>query len=278
MTANMDASKSELLELMQRKVLRHIPLIDNEERVVDLVMLNDLTPTKELPLDAIIMAGGFGTRLRPLTKDIPKPMLELGGKPLLERIIMQLKESGITSITLSTHYKSDKIIDHFGDGCDYGVNLSYVKEEQPLGTGGALSLLPTPSKPVLVINGDILTEVNFRTMFEFHQEQKADLTVAVRRYEIQVPFGVIECSGTNVKQIHEKPEVSFLVNAGFYLLSPSVFQFIPKNEYYNMTELIQKLLEENFSVVSFPVHEYWIDIGQHADYIKAQDDINKGRI
>jgi NDP-sugar pyrophosphorylase family protein len=241
---------------------------------VDLVLLNDLVIIDELPLDAVIMAGGFGTRLCPLTDDLPKPMLLVGGKPLMERVIAQLRQAGIRRVNLTTHYKSEKIIEHFGNGGAFGVELNYVNEEYPLGTGGALGLMPMPSQPLLVINGDILTQVNFRAMFEFHQEQKAE---AVRRYEMQVPYGVIECAGARVQRLQEKPQIGFLVNAGIYLLEPSVYQFVPQNTSFNMTDLIQWLLDAGRTVISFPVHEYWLDIGQHADYTQAQGNVKNGR-
>lgn len=275
-TAHMGAGREELLALMRQYVLRQIPILDDDERIVNLVLLDDLVVEDELPLQAVIMAGGLGTRLRPLTDDLPKPMLLVGGKPLLERVIAQLRQVGIRRVNLTTHYKPEKISEYFGDGSAFGVELSYVNEEHPLGTGGALGLMPMPSQPLLVINGDILTQVNFRAMLDFHQEQKADLTMAVRRYEMQVPYGVIECDGAHVRRLQEKPQVGFLVNAGIYLLEPSVYQFIPQNTSFNMTDLIQWLLDAGRSVVSFPIHEYWLDIGQHADYTQAQGDMQNG--
>jgi len=277
-TARVGIGREDLLALMHEHVLRQIPILDDTGRVVDLAMLDDLVPLDELPLEAVIMAGGFGTRLRPLTDDLPKPMLDVGGKPLMERVIEQLRQVGIRRVNLATHYKPEKIVEHFGDGSAFGVELSYVNEESPLGTGGALGLMSTPDQPLLVINGDILTQVNFRAMLEFHQEHKADLTVAVRRYEMQVPYGVIECDGARVQKLQEKPQVGFMVNAGIYLLEPSVFQFIPQNSSFNMTDLIQWLLDARRTVISFPIREYWLDIGQHADYAQAQDDWKNGRL
>ncbi len=277
-TARVGIRREDLLALMHEHVLRQIPILDDAGRVVDLAMLDDLMPFDELPLDAVIMAGGFGTRLRPLTDDLPKPMLDVGGKPLMERVIEQLRQVGIRRVNLTTHYKPEKIAEHFGDGSAFGIELNYVNEEHPLGTGGALGLLSTPTQPLLVINGDILTQVDFRAMFEFHQEQKADLTVAVRRFEMQVPYGVIECEGAHVKKLQEKPQVGFMVNAGIYLLEPAVYQFIPPNASFNMTDLIQWLLDAGRTVISFPIREYWLDIGQHADYAQAQDDWKNGRL
>lgn len=277
-TALVETGRDELLALMQQHVVRQIPLLDGVGHVVDLVILDDLIPVDDLPIQAVIMAGGFGTRLRPLTEDLPKPMLQVGGKPLMERVIEQLQHAGIRRVNVTTHYKPEKIIGHFGNGHAFGVELNYVHEEQPLGTGGALGMMPTPQEPVLVMNGDILTQVNFRSLYAFHKEQRADLTVAVRRFEMQVPYGVIECEGTRVQQLREKPQVGFLVNAGIYLLEPSVYQFIPQNTSFNMTDLIQWLLDAKRTVVSFPIREYWLDIGQHADYAQAQDDMNSGRL
>lgn len=276
-TALAGTEHEELLALMRQYVLRQIPILDDDGRVVDLVLLNDLVPTNELPLQAVIMAGGLGTRLRPLTEDLPKPMLPVNGRPLMERIIEQLQQAGIRRVNVTTHYKPEKIIEFFGDGRAFGVELNYVNEDHPLGTGGALGLMLTPAQPLLVINGDILTQVDFRAILAFHRDNKAEMTVAVRRYEVQVPYGVIECEGSRVQRLSEKPHMGFLVNAGIYLLEPAVFDFIPKGQHFNMTDLIQWMLDAGRTVVSFPVHEYWLDIGQHADYTQAQGDAKNGR-
>jgi NDP-sugar pyrophosphorylase family protein len=271
-TAPASSDQATLLALMQEHCLRHVPLLDADGRVVDLVTLTDLLPDQVLPLQAVIMAGGFGTRLRPLTEDLPKPMLTVGGRPIMERIVEQLQQAGIRQVNVTTHYKPEKIIDHFGDGQAFGVSLTYVNEEQPLGTGGALGLIEAPEEPMLVINGDILTRVDFGAMLEYHREHHADMTVAVRQYDLQVPYGVIECAGAYVQGIREKPMLHFLVNAGMYLLEPSVYRYIPKGERFDMPDLIERLLAGGRTVVSFPVVEYWLDIGQHAEYERAQQD------
>ena len=267
-----------LLALMRQNSVRQIPLLNETGQVVDLVTLDELLPQPDLLLQAVIMAGGQGARLRPLTEDLPKPMLPVGGRPLMERIVQQLQQAGIRRVNVTTHYKPEKIVEHFGDGHAFGVELNYVNEDRPLGTGGALGLMPPPTEPVLVINGDILTQVDFRAMLNFHQENKADLTIAVRRYEVQVPYGVIECNGPLVERLREKPKVGLLVNAGIYLLEPAVFQFIPQGQHFNMTDLIQWLLDARRTVASFPIHEYWLDIGQHADYARAQSDSESGKV
>jgi dTDP-glucose pyrophosphorylase/CBS domain-containing protein len=274
-TASPETDRKALVALMHEYVLRQIPVLDNEGRVVDLVMMDDLIPTQDLPLQAVIMAGGLGTRLRPLTEDLPKPMLPVGGRPLMELVIEQLRQAGIRRVNVTTHYKPEKIFDHFGDGSSFGVELNYVNEDKPLGTGGALGLIDAPTEPMLVINGDILTQVDFRAMLAYHRENHAVMTVAVKQYDIKVPYGVIECVGAQVCALKEKPQMHLLVNAGVYLLEPKVYEFIPSGEHFNMTDLIQRLLDSNHTVVSFPIIEYWLDIGQLADYEKAQDDVQQ---
>ena len=275
-TAPADTDRATLLQIMQQQRIRQIPLLDADRRVVDVVILADLLPKMlrplQAPLQAMVMAGGKGIRLRPLTDEMPKPMLPVGGRPLMEHIVQQLRDTGVTRIDIATHYQPEKIREHFGDGGAFGVHINYVQEESPLGTGGALGLLERPVDPILVINGDILTEVDFRTMFLYHQDQGADLTVAVRRYEMQVPYGVIDCEGSKVRSLREKPDFTFFVNAGIYLLEPTVFDFIPVNQHLNMTDLISTLLAAGRPVNSFPICEYWLDIGQHEDYRQAQED------
>jgi NDP-sugar pyrophosphorylase family protein len=263
---------------MQQSMVRQVPLLDEEDRVVDLLTFEDLVPEQRMPVQAVIMAGGLGKRLRPLTDDLPKPMLPIGGEPLMERTIRQLRDTGIHRVHVTTHYRPEKVMDHFGDGSNFGVQLNYVTEEQPLGTAGALGLLDTPSEPLLVINGDIITAVDYRALFAFHREHEADLTVAVRQYELQVPYGVIHAQDALVSRVEEKPQLQFLVNAGIYLLEPGVFRYIPRSEHLDMPDLIHRLVEDGRTVVSFPVREYWLDIGQLADYERAQQDVLDGVI
>jgi dTDP-glucose pyrophosphorylase len=273
-TALAGSSAPELLRVMQEHHIRHLPLVDGAGRAVELATLDELLPSEQLPLQAVIMAGGAGTRLRPLTQDLPKPMLPVGGRPMLEHVIEQLRGAGINRVNITTHYKREVIENHFGDGHGFGVEVSYVKETQPLGTAGALGLMDSPKEPLLVVNGDILTRVDFRAMLRFHREHQADLTVAVRQYDVNVPFGVIETNGERVTKVVEKPVLNFFVNAGIYLLEPCVHQFIPNGQRYDMTELIQHLVAQGRRVVSFPVLEYWLDIGQHADYVAAQSQVS----
>jgi dTDP-glucose pyrophosphorylase/CBS domain-containing protein len=277
-TALAGTSSSTLLDIMRSRAVRQIPLMNESGEVVDIAILQDLLPLAPAHFRALVMAGGMGMRLRPLTEDVPKPMLHVGGRPVMERIIEQLRDVGVSDVNITTHHQAEKIVEHFGKGEAFGVNINYVNEESPLGTGGALGLIEPPKESLLVINGDILTQMDFRKMFAYHQEQKAEMTVAVRRYAVEVPYGVVQCRGSAVSALEEKPTVEFFVNAGIYLLEPCVFDKIPSRRRWNMTDLIQKLLEAGRLVASFPVCEYWLDIGQHADYAQAQADAANGML
>lgn len=275
-TAAENTEPAELLRLMVEHSVRQLPLLDSGGRLVDLVTKDDLLPSDAVTMKAVIMAGGLGLRLRPLTDDTPKPMLLVGGKPLMERTVERLRRAGVRSVHVATHYKQEKIVDHFGDGDAFGVNLKYLNEEQPMGTAGALSLLPHSEETLLVINGDILTDVDFSAMLAFHREHHAALTVAVRKYEVSVPYGVVEGDGPLVRSLVEKPVMSLFVNAGIYLVEPRCLGFT-RDTPMDMTELISRLLEANEAVVKFPVLEYWMDIGKHTDYLQAQEDVKEMR-
>jgi len=270
--AKEDTSTQEMLKMMLDNTIRHLPIVSESGKLVSLVEISALLAKSPPPLNAVIMAGGFGTRMKPLTNDIPKPMLPLGKRPVMEHIIDNLRESNISDVSVTTHYLAGKIKSHFKDGQEFGVNINYVSEDTPLGTGGALSLIEHPDNTVLVINGDIRTDVNFRKMQEFHNENGADITVGVRHFSMEVPFGVIEVNGAQVTELKEKPAYNFLINAGIYLLEPSVFKYIPNNgKRFDMTDLIDKIIKHEGKVVSFPIVEYWLDIGQHEDYLFAQE-------
>jgi NDP-sugar pyrophosphorylase family protein len=274
-TAPQDAS---YLDLLLKHNILHLPIVDVDDRVIGLVTRDEFLREQSLSLSAVIMAGGAGRRLMPRTKDTPKPMLYVGDRPLLEIIVEQLRDAGVRRFHVTTHHKPEKISEHFGDGHEFGVDMRYVLEEQPLGTAGALALMEVPSETTLVINGDILTGVDVRRMLDFHREHQAELTVAVSQYDIQLPFGVVECDGPMIKSITEKPqEKYFVVNAGLYLLEPSVYQFVPSGQPSDMTDVIQRMLDASRPVCSFPIREYWLDIGDHKDYEKAQDRIKEVR-
>ena len=216
------------------------------------------------------MAGGRGQRLRPLTENTPKPLLNVGSKPLLENIIENIREYGLSKFFITLKYKADMIEDYFGDGSQWDVNISYVREKNKLGTAGAISLLPeSPSEPLIVMNGDLLTKVNFENILEFHTINKAEATICGREYDFQVPYGVIQVDKHNLVSIQEKPVHSFFVNAGIYVLEPHILTLIPQDQSFDITQLFEKLLHLKKNVNVFPIHEYWTDIGQLDDYVRA---------
>jgi dTDP-glucose pyrophosphorylase len=279
LNAPVGTAASKLVSLMQQHSIRHIPLIDSEGRVVELALLGELQKEGPLGITAIVMAGGFGKRLMPLTEDVPKPMLPVGDRPLLERIVEQLRDAGIDRMSLATHYKEEVISKHFGDGREFGVQIDYVREDEPLGTAGALSRLGESKEPLLVMNGDVLSRIDFRAMLDYHMEQKADMTVAVRVYELRIPYGVIKIDEEIVQGVEEKPFIGrYFINAGIYLLNPEVRNFVPADTRFDMTDLIGKLIAAKRRVVSFPVREYWLDIGKIEDYQKAKEDSQKGAV
>jgi len=262
-------TRGQRIAIMQRHAVRQLPIIDKQRRVVCVESLNALFHDEELPLDAIVMAGGFGKRLFPLTADTPKPMLPVQGRPVLEHIVNKLSQAGIHNLHFTTHYHPEKIVDHFGNGSAFGVQINYLNEDCPLGTAGALGMLPKPDNDVLVMNGDVISEVDYLSMFDYHREHEAVMTLGVLPYEHKVPYGVVEFDGQRVSQIVEKPMHRWFVNGGIYILSPVAFQYVQKDERLDMPDLINRVLSAGMTVVSFPIREQWIDIGQHADYERA---------
>lgn len=276
-TALATASKQELLGLMRRKTVHQIPLIDEENRVAGLITLDELTGIFERPNWVILMAGGEGTRLRPLTEACPKPLLKVGNKPILENIIENFTEQGFRHFYISVNYLADAIKSHFGDGRALGVSIEYLHEKNRLGTAGGLSILPTvPADPVIVMNGDLLTNVRFDEMLNFHIDQKAMATMAVREFEYQIPYGVVDIKDNKLIGINEKPIKKHYVSAGIYVLSPEVINVIPKEEYYDMTTLFENILQASPSVATYPLQEYWLDIGRMEEFERAQRDWTEG--
>ncbi len=262
--------RKNVLALMRRKVIHHLPIVNENNRVVGLATLDDLIGAVERPNWVVLMAGGLGTRLQPLTKECPKPLLKVGGKPILEIIIESFAEQGFKQIFLSVNYKAEMIQDYFGEGEKWGVHLNYIHEKERLGTAGALSLLPErPTTPMIVMNGDILTRTSFDSLLNFHEAQDAVATMAVREYDFQVPYGVVRVDGTTIKAIEEKPLHRFFVNAGIYTLNPEVLEYIPKNTFFDMPTLFEHLIFANKPTSAYPLREYWLDIGRMSDLEKA---------
>lgn len=265
--------KEEILAKFKQKTFHQIPLLDDEGRVKDLALLNEIIKENKKENTVVLMVGGLGTRLRPLTDKTPKPLLEIGDKPILETIIEQFKSYGFVNFILCTNYKEMQIKSYFGDGSKLDINIDYVSEEKRLGTAGALSLIRKKiDKPFFVMNGDLLTRLNFDTMMKYHNEDGYVMTIGSREYNYQIPYGVVNIDNQEVYNLVEKPSHSVFVNAGVYILEPELLDRIPHNEFYDMTDLINELIDENKSVGAFPIREYWADIGQHEDFKKANDE------
>lgn len=273
-TVTPDTSRSDAVNLMQSKSILAIPIID-EGRVIGLQTLQKLQSSKSYQNPVFIMAGGFGTRLRPLTDHTPKPMLKVGERPILETLLLNFIKSGFSNFYISTHYLPHVIRDYFGDGSKWNINITYVHEEEPLGTGGALGLLPesTPELPLIMVNGDVLTSVDFERVLDFHMTHQPLATMCVREYDYQIPYGVVVGDGERIVSMEEKPVQRFFVNAGIYVVNPEIFNNVEENNRIDMPTLLQKYLDDKQDVLMFPIYEYWLDIGRMDDFKRAQNDI-----
>ncbi len=268
--AREDEDRTHILASMQSRQLHRIPVLDATGRVVGVEFMEDLIQPHEKENWVVLMAGGLGSRLRPLTTDCPKPMLKVGNKPLLETIIENFIEYGFHQFYISVNYMAEVVKEYFGDGAAWGIQIRYLEEDQRLGTAGALSLLPArPSLPILVMNGDVLTKVNFRQMLEFHREHNAQGTMCVREYDFQVPYGVVNIENHRITGIDEKPIHRFFVNAGIYVLEPEALDLIPAGSFFDMPSLFETLISRQCEAAVFPIREYWLDIGQMVDYDRA---------
>lgn len=267
--------RAPLIDLMRRNICRHVPIVDEAGRVVALETLQEMVDYGNCENWAVLMAGGLGKRLRPLTEMVPKPMLLVGEQPILEIIIERLRSQGFRRFFVSVNYLGEMIRSHFGDGSKWGVQIEYLTEDKPLGTAGSLTLLPERTdKPLIVMNGDILTKIDFRQLLHFHEEHKAQATTCARDYFVDVPFGVIDNDGHRVRGMREKPRHRFLVNAGIYMLQPDVLEFIPPAEFFDMPMLIDTLVERGQHACVFPIREYWIDVGRLEEYDRAKTEFD----
>jgi dTDP-glucose pyrophosphorylase/predicted transcriptional regulator len=269
-------SADEILLKMQSRDLLHIPIINKNGVVVGLETLQHMTYKKKYDNPVFLMAGGFGTRLHPLTKDIPKPLLKVGNRPILETILFQFIKSGFHNFYISTHYRADMIHEYFGDGSAWGVKIEYINEDKPLGTAGSIGLLPNnlPNLPILMMNGDVLTRVNFEDLLAFHNETKGIATMCIREYDIHIPFGVVDINKHQLEGLTEKPIKKFFVNAGIYTFEPELIRKVKDFEHIDMPNLLEKQIDEGQTVSVFPIHEYWQDIGQINDYQSANKTFN----
>ena len=268
--ASISDTKESIIKLATLKKIHQIPLVDDEGK---LDILDELIEQKIKSNKVVLMVGGLGTRLRPLTENTPKPMLKVGNKPILQTIVEKFAEYGYINIVMCVNYKSDIIQDYFKDGSQFGVNIEYILEEQRMGTAGALSLLKdNQNEPFFVMNGDLLTNVNFEHLHDFHIANNSMGTMCVREYDFQVPYGVVNIENSRILSIEEKPTHKFFVSAGIYMLSPEILEYIPSNQFYDMPTLFERIINENKNAISFPLREYWLDIGRIEEYKKANEE------
>ncbi len=275
LTASIDDDPETMHRIMREQYINQLPVLDNKGRVVQLKLLKEILSDEKQKNPVILMAGGLGTRLRPLTELCPKPLLKIGGTPVLETILEGFIDNGFNNFYLSVNYKADMIEDYFGDGSKWGVNIKYLREDKRLGTAGSVKLLPKrPSMPFIVMNGDLLTKVNFKRLLEFHinnhKLSNAMATMCVREYTIQIPYGVIKKEGNRLVRLDEKPVQRFFVNGGIYVFEPEILDLIPDDQYFDMTDLFDKIMDKDYKTIIFQIREYWMDIGHKNDFEVAQ--------
>ena len=260
-----------ILKLMREKRIHQMPLVDDQGRVVDVLTVDDMIGAAQKPNAVVIMAGGLGTRLHPLTEETPKPMLKVGGKPILETIIQSFIDQGFTNFFVSVNYMANIISEYFGDGSRLGAKISYLHEKSRLGTAGGLSLLPRDvHAPIIVMNGDLLTRISVDALLDFHERESAVATMVVREDHYKVPYGVVEVDGTQIIGVEEKPIQRHLVNAGIYVISQDGLKNIPADTFYDMPTHFAKLSANGHRTAAFPLHEYWVDIGRLDELERAQ--------
>lgn len=263
----------EKLEFFKSKNFKIIPILDNDKQIIDIINFRE-TSTR-IPVDAVLMAGGEGKRLRPLTEKTPKPLLKIGGKPIIEHNIDRLAKVGIKNINLSINYLGDQIMDYFGDGATKNLNIKYVKEEKPLGTIGSILLVNEfEHDDIIVMNSDLLTNIDYADFYKLFKKSDADMAVAATSYQVDIPYAVLEVSGENVvKSLKEKPRYTYYSNAGIYILKKSILNMIPEGKFFDITDLMDRIIEMNLKLITYPINGYWLDVGKHEDFAKAQEDI-----
>jgi dTDP-glucose pyrophosphorylase len=263
----------DLLKKYRENNIKLIPIVNIEGVIVDVI--NFRTKSTLIPADALLMAGGEGKRLRPLTETTPKPLLKVGGKPIIEYNIDSLARVGVSNINLSINYLGDQIVDYFGNGSNKDINIKYVREEKPLGTIGSILLVDNfKYDDIIVMNSDLLTNIDFTDFFKTYKDSNADMAVAATSYHVDIPYAVLEVNEINiVKSLKEKPRYTYFSNAGIYIINKRLLNMIPKNQFFDITDLMDKVLEMNFNIITYPINGYWLDVGKHEDFKKAQEDI-----
>lgn len=261
------------LELFKSKNLKIIPVLNSQQQIIDILNFREIYTI--IPADAVLMAGGEGKRLRPLTDNTPKPLLRVGDKPIIEYNIDRLSKVGIKNIHLSVNYLAEQLVDYFKDGSSKSLNIRYVREDKPLGTIGSILLVEDfQHEDIIVMNSDLLTNIDFADFYKMFKDSSADMAVAATSYYVDIPYAVLEVDNTNaVKSLKEKPRYTYYSNAGIYILKKELLKMIPNNTFFDITDLMDKILEMNLKLVTYPINGYWLDIGKHEDFKKAQEDI-----
>jgi len=263
-------SRENALQLMQGYKLKQIPVLNQDGSVAGMEVAEDFFSPSYHNNIVVLMAGGLGQRLKPLTENCPKPLLKVGGKALLETIVENFAAEGFRNFYFSVNYRAQMIMEYFGDGSRWGVSIQYLQENKRLGTAGALSLLPIkPAEPILIMNGDILTKINTAKLLEFHRQNQSAATICIKEHHHQIPYGVVAFEKNRLQHIDEKPLQQFFINAGVYVLSPEVLSYVPAESFYDITDLIKDLQQDKKDITVFPIREYWIDIGKLDDYKRA---------
>ncbi|MDM4767510.1 nucleotidyltransferase family protein [Pelomonas sp. SE-A7] len=269
-TARGNDDRATRLSMMRRLGVHQLPVVDADGIVIGLETVDDFLSTPVRSETVIIMAGGLGSRLKELTHDTPKPMLRVGSRPLLETIVRGFSDQGFRNFYFAVNYKAEQIESHFGDGSRMGINVRYLREQQRLGTAGALSLLPEPPQgPIFVTNADLLTKENFAHMVDQHIQSGAVATMGVREYEMQVPFGVVRERDGTIEAIEEKPIQRFTVSSGMYVLSPAALELVPSDRFFDMPTLFETLVARGLPTRCHRIDGYWLDIGRLPDYERA---------
>jgi dTDP-glucose pyrophosphorylase len=264
-------SRDGALDMMLANNVRHLPVVDAQRRLVGLHLWQEVSGTPALENTVVLMAGGFGTRLRPLTEECPKPLLRVSGRPMLEHIIRRAKAEGFRKFAIAVHYLGHMIEEYFGDGTRLGVSITYLREEAPLGTAGALTLLPPGAQaPIVVMNGDVISDVRLSDLVDFHGLHGSVATMAVRSHEWQHPFGVVRTSGIDILDVEEKPVVRTHINAGVYVLEPRVLSLLTPGQRCDMPTLFLRARADGSRTIAYPMHEPWLDVGRHDDFDRAQ--------
>ena len=276
LTAGLNEDREIMLARMRSREIRHLPIVDEAGLMVGMERVPDLLELRRVDNPVVLMAGGVGSRLAPLTNDRPKPLIPVGGRPIIETILLNFIVYGFHRFYVSVNYKAEMIMDFLGDGSAWNVHIEYIRETSPLGTAGALALIPErPALPIPRNERRHFNEVALQNLLDFHQQRQAVATMCIREHEYQVPYGVVHLDGQSLNQIDEKPVQKYFVNAGIYVLDPSAIDYIPANQYFDITSLFDELIAAKAQVAAFPLREYWLDIGRHSDLALAQKDFSR---